>query len=352
MSSWGVKGAERAAAVLCESWRAGRFPHALLFVGPEGVGKRTLARGLAQAIFCESRPPLVLTACGLCPGCVQVAGDSHPDLLEAGRPEDKQDLPVETIRGLCDWFALKPMRGPGKVAILDDADHLTVEASNAFLKTLEEPPPGAVLVLIAAAVETLLPTILSRCQAVRFGALPIAVVADLLLERGLAGDRGQALRLAALGAGSAARSILLGEPEVSRFRRELFDRLAGPNGFSPPELGAWLLAFLRQTGKESLGQRRRGTLLAGELARFFRGALEIGLGVPGACPDPDDAPARTALAHELAPEDLLVLIERCLLAEYQIERRLYLPLVMESFAHDLGAVLNRGRAIVLGPRAD
>lgn len=348
MSWLGVKGAERAAEILGESWRRGRFPHALLFVGPQGVGKRTFARGLAQAIFCEARSPTTLAACGLCPGCVQVAGDSHPDLLEVQRPDDKQDLPVQAVRELCDWFALKPMRGPGKVAILDDADHLTVEASNAFLKTLEEPPPGAVLVLVATAVEILLPTILSRCQVVRFDSLPIAVVTELLLERGLAGDREEAARLAALGQGSAARSLLLADPEVSRFRRGLIDQLGAAHGFSPPELATRMLAFLRQTGKESLGHRRRGVLVVGELARFFRGALETGLGLDPACPDPDDAPALNALAQQLAPEELILLIDRCLLAEYQIERRLYLPLIVESFVHDLGGVLNRGREIVLG----
>ncbi len=347
MSWLGVKGAERAADILAESWRRGRFPHALAFVGPHGVGKRTFARGLAQAILCEARAPGSLAACGLCPGCVQVAGDTHPDLLEVERPQDKQDLPVQTVRELCDWFALKPMRGPGKFAILDDADHLTTEASNAFLKTLEEPPPGAILVLIASAVEILLPTILSRCQVVRFESLPIPVVTELLIERGLAGDHAEATRLAALGEGSAAKSILLADPEVGRFRRGLIDQLGAAEGFSPPELAARMLAFFRQAGKESLEHRRRGVLIVGELTRFFRSALETGLGLDPARPDPDDAPASSALAADHTPEDLVALIERCLLAEYQIERRLYLPLVVESFAHDLGGVLNRGREITL-----
>ncbi len=346
MSWLGVKGADRAADALRESWRLGRFPHALLFAGPEGVGKKTLARGLAQAILCEARPALSLVACGLCPSCVQVIGESHPDLMEVKRPDDKQELPVQVVRELCDWFGLKPMRGPGKVAIVDDADDLTTEASNAFLKTLEEPPPGAVLVLISTSIEVLLPTILSRCQVVRFDPLPLAVVAELLLERGLAGGLGEATRLAALGEGSASRSILLADPEFARFRRGLIDLLGGEHGFAPPELAARTLAFLRQAGKEAVEQRRRGVLVAGELARFFRGVLETGLGLEPPCPLPEDAPPRDALALELEPEDAIALVERCLRAEYELERRLYLPLVVESFMHDVGVVLNRGREIV------
>ena len=87
------------------------------------------------------------------------------------------------IRDLCDQFALKPARGSRKVAILDDADDLNDEAANAFLKTLEEPPPGAVLILIGTSPELQLETIVSRCQVVRFDPLPDAEIAALLLGK-------------------------------------------------------------------------------------------------------------------------------------------------------------------------
>ena len=125
--------------------RQGRFPHALLFVGPDGIGKRTFSRKLTQALLCETRPDTELDPCEMCPGCLQVEGATHPDFIEAAKPEDKHELPISVIRELCDQFALKPARGGRKVAILDDADDLNEEASNAFLKTLEEPPPGALL---------------------------------------------------------------------------------------------------------------------------------------------------------------------------------------------------------------
>ena len=114
------------------------------------------------------------------------------------------------IRELCDQFALKPARGTHRVAILDDADDLNDEASNAFLKTLEEPPPGAVLILIGTSAELQKETIISRCSVVRFDPLPDSEIAALLLEKGIARDAADAERLAALGEGSVSRACRAG----------------------------------------------------------------------------------------------------------------------------------------------
>ncbi len=330
-------------AELRRSLEQGRFPHALLFVGLEGIGKRTFARKLAQALLCETVPAERLEPCEACPGCLQVEAETHPDFAEAARPEEKHELPIAVIRDLCEHFALKPARGIRKVAILDDADDLNEEAANAFLKTLEEPPPGAVLILIGTSVEVQLQTIVSRCQVVRFDPLPAEDVASILLDQGAARDPDDAARLAALGDGSVRRALGLADPNLERFRRDLIDELVSDRGFDPPALANRFLEHVKQSGKESVDQRRRAGLLIGELARFFRGVLWQTAGLEPHCPDPDDRRAAGSVAERLEPEDVFVLADRCLEADYHLQRRLATNLILHSLAHDLGTVLNRRR---------
>lgn len=338
-----IRGHDRVVAELRRSLEQGRFPHALLFVGLEGIGKRTFARKLAQALLCETVPAERLEPCEACPGCLQVEAETHPDFAEAARPEEKHELPIAVIRDLCEHFALKPARGIRKVAILDDADDLNEEAANAFLKTLEEPPPGAVLILIGTSVEVQLQTVVSRCQVVRFDPLPAEDVASILLDQGAARDPDDAARLAALGDGSVRRALGLADPNLERFRRDLIDELASDRGFDPPALANRFLEHVKQSGKESVDQRRRAGLLIGELARFFRGVLWQTAGLEPPCPDPDDRRAAGSVAERLEPEDVFVLADRCLEADYHLQRRLATNLILHSLAHDLGTVLNRRR---------
>jgi DNA polymerase-3 subunit delta' len=343
--SWhSVRGHDRIVATLRSKIKSGRFPHAMLFVGPEGVGKRTFARALAQALLCEANSESLLEPCGRCPGCLQVGAGTHPDLIEASRPAERSELPIQVIRDLCAEFGLKPARGARKVAIVDDVDDMSDEAANAFLKTLEEPPPGSVLILIGSSAELQLETIVSRCQVIRFDPLPEPVLTELLLDSGVAATEGDAARLAVLGEGSMSRATGLADSELEQFRRELIDELAVEHGFDPSELAGRLLSFLRQSSKESVNQRRQAGLLVGELARLFRGVLWQTAGREPPCPDPADRRAAEVLAERLEPEDVFILADRCLLAGYHLERNLYLPLVLESLFHDLGTVINARRS--------
>jgi len=339
--SWhSVRGHDRIVSVLRANLQSGRFPHAFLFVGPEGVGKRTFARTLAMALLCERNSEVLLDPCETCPGCVQARGGTHPDLIEVARPDDRQELPIRVIRDLCAEFGLKPARGARKIAIVDDVDDMNDEAANAFLKTLEEPPPGAVLILIGTSAELQLETIVSRCQVVRFEPIAEPELAALLVEKGVASDPSDAARLAVLGEGSVSRATGLADPDLERFRRELIDELAVEHGFDPTELANRLAAFIRQAGKESSQQRRVAGLLIDELARLFRGVLWQTAGLEAPCPDPADRRSALLLAQRLEPEDVFVLADRCLEAAYHLERNLYLPLVLESLFHDLGKLIN------------
>jgi DNA polymerase-3 subunit delta' len=317
-----------------------RLPHAFLFVGPEGIGKRTFARKLAQALLCQRAREANLDPCEVCPSCLQVKTGNHPDLLEVGRPEDKHELPIKVIRDLCLELGLKPMHGTRRIAIVDDADDLNDEAANAFLKTLEEPPPGAVLILIGTSAELQLDTIVSRCRVVRFEPLPPAELAALLLEQGVTSDPDEAQRLAELGEGSVARARGLADPDLEHFRRSLIAELSAPRGFDPPALAQRIDAFVKAAGKESVDQRSRASLLMGELARFFRSLLWQTAGVEPPCPDPEDRRAVAALAQRLDPEAVLVLADRCLEADYHIQRKAYMPLILHALTHDLGKLAN------------
>jgi DNA polymerase-3 subunit delta' len=319
----------------------GRMPHALLFVGPEGVGKHSFALRLAQALLCERVPEEKLDPCGACPGCLQVMAGTHPDVLRVAKPEDRQELPIRIIRDLCIDLGLKPMSGRRKVAIVDDADDLNDEAANAFLKTLEEPPPGSTLILVGTSAEGQLDTILSRCRVVRFDPLGESELAEVLLEQGIVETKGEASRLARLGEGSVARARGLADPALTEFRRGIFDEVAAPQGFDAPALARRMEEFINKAGKEAGAKRVRARLIFGELVRLFRATFRLGAGLEPPTPDPDDRRAAATLADRLEPEAALALAERCLEAEYHVRRNLYMPLILDDLAHDLGKLANR-----------
>ena len=339
-----IRGHDRVVTALRRALARGRMPHAFLFVGPEGIGKHAFALRLAQALLCERVPEGELDPCGECPGCLQVMAGTHPDLLRVAKPEDRQELPIRIIRDLCLDLGLKPMSGRRKVAIVDDADDLNDEAANAFLKTLEEPPPGSTLILVGTSAEGQLDTILSRCRVVRFDPLPESELAELLIEQGIAGTKGEADRLARLGEGSVARARGLADPTLTDFRRGLFDEVAAPRGFDAPALARRIEGFINQAGKESGAKRARARLVFGELARLFRATFRQGAGLELPVADPDDRRAAATLADRLDLEAVLALAERCLEADYHVRRNLYMPLVLDDLAHDLGKLVNpRGR---------
>ena len=321
--------------------RAGRFPHALLLVGPEGVGKTLFAQTLAQALLCTTNPPEALDPCGRCPSCLQIVERSHPDVLRAEKPEDRQELPIRAIRQLCIDLGFKPMNGTRRIAIVEDADDLSEEAANAFLKTLEEPPPGSVLMLIGSAAESQIATVVSRCRVLRFDALSRSDLAGILVDQGLAANPEEADALAANSDGSLARAKGLADPEFANFRRELIDAVGAEGTFDPMDLARRLDAFSKEAGKEAGLQRERAVILLGELARLFRAVLWQTAGMEPESPDARDRKAIANLAARLEPEDVFTLAERCLDASAQVGRNASRTLIFESAALDLGRVLNR-----------
>lgn len=323
--------------------KSGRLPHALLFCGPEGVGKRLCARLLAQALLCGRREEGGLDPCGVCQDCAMVKASAHPDLLEVGKPEDRTETPIAVIRQLCQDFGLKPARGSRRIAIVDDADALSDEAANAFLKTLEEPPPGSLLILVGTSPELQIDTIRSRCRVVNFAPLSEHDLAAVLTEQGIAADAEEAARLAKEGEGSVGRAKGLADRALSRFRRDMIDEVSRPEGFDAPGLARKMDGFVKEAGKEAGPRRQRAMLLIGELARFFRGVLWQTAGLEPPAPDPADRKAAGSLAERLEPEDVFLLADRCMEADYQVQRMANLSLVLDALLADLGRWINPRR---------
>ncbi len=217
---------------------ADRVHHAYLFDGPSGVGKERAAFGLAQALVCEVRRPGTADACGTCRACVRAiprpgeARPLHPDVvvLERGlydpatigrRSPETQDLSIEQIRALVlARAAFPPLEGRAKVFVVRRAEELSPAAANALLKTLEEPGALTHFVLMTSTADSLLPTIRSRTQRVRFAALPDDVVEDLLASQGIE----HAAAIARLSGGSMTAALGLSDPEASARREEFVAR--------------------------------------------------------------------------------------------------------------------------------
>ncbi len=315
-----------------------RLAHAYLFCGPEGVGKRLFAGELARALLCEKRGK-EFVACGSCPACLQVAAESHPDYVVVRRPEDKHDLPIEIVRELCQGFGLKPARGRGRIAIVDDADDLNDESANCFLKTLEEPPPRSLLILIGSTPDQQLPTIRSRCQLVNFHPLPDADVRTVLHEKGITEE--EALdRLVKFGRGSPGRALALADDALWEFRRRFLDSLVQRRFDAVGQMRAWT-QFIEDAGKESSLQRRRASLLIGLVVDFFRQVLLIGSGASLDDANSNDAQLAFRLAEVLPVDVTLSILERLLLGAQQIERKVQITLVIEAMLDALGQQLQQ-----------
>ena len=159
---------------------AGRLPHAMLLYGPSGLGKELLAHQLAALSLCET--PADKGPCGACRGCRLQGAGTHPDLHGVVPEEGKVAISIDQVRALGEDLSLLPHVGPYKVAIICPAEAMTMPAANALLKTLEEPPGAALILLVARRASALPPTIRSRCQLLGFRA-PASAEASAWLAR-------------------------------------------------------------------------------------------------------------------------------------------------------------------------
>jgi DNA polymerase III subunit delta' len=235
-----ILGQQPVVSFLRQALRSEQMPHALLFIGNEGVGKGTTAVALAQALNCQDRQP-DQDSCGHCPSCRMFAAGSHPDFwriqpenTEAAQPQIK----IEQIRELRRQVGFRPLAGTWRVVLLKPAESMNEAAANALLKTLEEPPEGNLFILTAIGERDLLPTIVSRCRRLNFGAIPQGILIQELQNRRQLNSKEAAL-VAAIHYGSLGRALKENLSELLASRDQVLGDLALLHQGSTGEVLQW-----------------------------------------------------------------------------------------------------------------
>lgn len=217
-----IIGQQKPLATLRSALAAGRVHHAYLFLGPEGVGKRAVAVAFAKAIHCAE---LTNDFCGDCADCSRIADRNHPDVRVIEPLAGKKEISIQQIRDLQRELSYRSFTGMRKIAIVDPATLMNAPGQNALLKTLEEPPQDSLIILIAANVGGLLPTLRSRCLQLTFAPLTRKEVSGFLTSRhGM--NSTDAELIAALSLGSIGAALAFNKEELIEQRRNWTDALS------------------------------------------------------------------------------------------------------------------------------
>ena len=239
MSFLDIYGHEKQIVILKQALAQNRVGHSYLFSGIDAAGKKTLALEFAKVVNCE-KVDEINDSCGKCPSCMKISHNNHPDifLVEA----EGQFIRIRAIREIQQQMTFKPMEGRRRVFIIDNADKMNDEAASALLKTLEEPSPANILILVTAKPYTLPSTIISRCRHMRFNPAAIDTVTKFLIERQNM-EKQDALLLAGLSGGSIGQAMELNKDDVIAYRAEILSLLTNTKKSEPLSLLAFASFF-------------------------------------------------------------------------------------------------------------
>ena len=347
-----IIGQDQAVGALQSALHRNRLPHALLLHGPIGVGKATAAGVLAQALNCPQTGPD--DGCGICPSCHKVERGLHPDVLWVAPQRGSIRLrqisprkaantePASPHEPIVSWVGYRPYEGNRRVVVIDDAHAMNPPAQNALLKTLEEPPPSSILVLVTLAPGSLLPTIRSRCQTLRFQPLGLPLMRQYLEEEGSMSAEEARLR-AGLAPGSLGRAISL-DLDAYGVRRDIAEAALE----DACQGGAALLAGAETLLAAGAGERKidQASSAIGAVRDILRDLLVLAAGIDEeGVVNLDRADEWTAWAGTLDPDDIV----DALAAVQQADDRLHSPLQPNARLTVEEAMIGVGAALRDGP---
>lgn len=347
LRSWTeLKGHQEQRELFMRSLSQNRLSHAYVLCGPEGIGKRQFARLMAKSLFCREHKAEELDACGTCRACRSFEAGTWPDFLEISRPEGKSQIPIDLLigspdnrgrEGMCYELAMAPQASTRRIAIIDDAQYLNADGANALLKTLEEPPSDALIMLIVNNADTLLPTIRSRCQVVRFFPLTEQEIADILLIEKLVESESEAQLIAEMAEGSLVVAGQLLNPDLRKLKDSISEQLNLLEKMQPLVLAKQIADDLDRISSGGEEQRRNALWLMRFVADFIRHRMR--LLVEGDFSDP-----LTKRFGVRSGIDLLApMLDRVVQAGQQVEGNSPVRLVLEALFDDLA------RQIRIGP---
>lgn len=317
-----IMGHDRNIEVLRRSLKNGKTAHSYLFEGVNGCGRKKTAIALIQALFCTTLPD---DACGVCPSCRKIQSGNHPDIHLIAPLPDKRDISVEQLRELQHDLSLRPYEAPRKACIIDPAERMNPSSANSLLKTLEEPPGNALIILLTENAGMLLPTVRSRCQLMRFAPLSPEHLLTLLEQGGMAPDA--ASLIAPMSGGSLQKALELDNEALVTRREAVLSKVS--------QININKIATVFDAAEELSGNRDSTIELLDMLLSFYRDAVHLGAG-NGDIVNQSVRPAIESIASKCSLPRNLELLERIYQTRRDVQRNANPKLALDHLFMAMG----------------